>query len=93
MTNHAARARELVQIALDTPLKHEEGEHAGIYAEAQVQATLALAEEQRTANLIAERDYLAALLASVPRMRPEAEVVAERVKAMHATIQDRLGLT
>lgn len=49
-TNHTEEARTLLYIPLTTT---EEGEAALVTATAQVHATLALAEEQRTANLIA----------------------------------------
>jgi hypothetical protein len=48
--DHAARAQRLLTAAADLPSENTELPH--VLAEAQVEATLALAYEQRTANLM-----------------------------------------
>ena len=80
MTDHAAEARDTLDMWTDVPFPdNDDQERARQYlAEAQVHATLALAEEQRTANLISM--FVVSL-------------GEDRQGALYADILARLGLT
>lgn len=77
MIDHAAEAREL--LGADTPAE----EAVELLMAAQVHATLALADEQRTANLIA-------VLTTERRTPLES---ADQATALQGQILARLGLT
>lgn len=80
MTDHAAEARKIMSAELAVPR-----DQVGIFAvqAAQVHATLALAEEQRTANLVAFYGLTG----------PEFDIEDLDYSALRVSILTRLGLT
>lgn len=87
MTDHAAEARRL----LDLPTPAEADIVVLDLAEAQVHATLALVEQQRTANLIAQRAYLVGLVNGTGRSL--SQLAKEEFSAIEVEVDARLGLT
>lgn len=84
MTDHAAEARALVNAATEADPGADRDDIRTILNFAQVHATLALVEEQRTANLIA--------LLTAASKATSVEALKQRV-AVEDEILARLGLT